>query len=106
MVSIIQTNLKNFISSLQPNLRRKIMHHELNCKCFGGDESVVANMISLAAMGNIKDAELMAYNLVSGNLSKRDSKLCSEDIGLGLRLMLDRFPIPIISSTNPRGMTH
>jgi hypothetical protein len=56
-------------------------------------------------MGNIKDAELMAYNLVSGNLVK-EIVSCSEDIGLGLRLMLDRFPIPIISSTNPRGMTH
>jgi hypothetical protein len=62
-------------------------------------------MISLSAMGNIKDAELMAYNLVSGNLVK-EIVSCSEDIGLGLRLMLDRFPIPIISSYNPRGMTH
>jgi len=56
-------------------------------------------------MGNIKDAELMAYNLVSGNLVK-EIVSCSKDIGLGLRLMLDRFPIPIISSINPRGMRH
>ena len=62
-------------------------------------------MISLAAMGNIKDAELLAFNLVSGNLVKEIVSY-SEDIGLGLRLMLDRFPIPIISSHNPRGMTH
>ena len=96
---------EEFYIKLATQSRRKIMHHELNCKCFGGDESVVANMISLAAMGNIKDAELLAFNLVSGNLVKEIVSY-SEDIGLGLRLMLDRFPIPIISSHNPRGMTH
>jgi len=56
-------------------------------------------------MGNIKDAELLAFNLVSGNLVKEIVSY-SEDIGLGLRLILDRFPIPIISSHIPRGMTH
>jgi hypothetical protein len=85
--------------------RRKIMHHELNCKYFGGDESVVANMITLAAMGNVKDAELLAFNLVSGNLVKEIVSY-SKEIGSGLRLMLDRFPIPVISSHNPRAMTH
>jgi len=81
------------------------MHHELNCKCFGGDESVVANMISLAAMGNIRDAELLAFSLVSGH-SVKEIVSYSEDISLSLRLMLVLFPIPIISSHNPRGMLH
>jgi hypothetical protein len=73
------------------------MHHELNCKCFGGDESAVANIISFAAIGNVKDAELLAYNLVSGNLAKEIVNY-AEDIGLGLRLMLERFPIPIVTT--------
>ena len=77
----------------------------MNCKCFGGDESAVANIISFAAIGNVKDAELLAYNLVSGDLAKEIVNY-AEHIGLGLRLMLDRFPMPIISTHNPRGMCH
>ena len=96
---------EEFYLKLATQSRRKIMHHELNCKCFGGDESAVANIISFAAIGNVKDAELLAYNLVSGDLAKEIVNY-AEHIGLGLRLMLDRFPIPIISTHNPRGMCH
>ncbi len=77
--------------------RHYILWIKLNCKCFGDNKSVVANYIFFTTNGNVKDAELLIYNLVSGDLAKEIVNY-TKDYGLGLRLMLNWFQISIISS--------
>ena len=96
---------EEFFVCLATKSRRKVMHHEVECTCFGGDESVIANMISLAAIGDIKDAELFAYNLVSGDTAVT-LVAHADNIGLALRIMLERYPVPIFSLSQKPPTTH
>ena len=41
------------------------MKHDLDCKCFGGDESCFANIFGFASEGKQDDALLLASNLIA-----------------------------------------
>ena len=85
-----------FVHVLVHKSRRKIMRHEPNCKCFGGDESAIANIIAAAAAGDREEAQMLASNLVPCEVA-RQLVQPAEDIGLALHLMLERFPNPVFS---------
>lgn len=94
-----------FFNLLVKNSRRQIMRHDIDCTCFGGDESAVANIISLAARGDLEEAELLASNLMACKAAK---KLIApaEEVGLALHLMLERFPLPVLSKINASRTKH
>jgi hypothetical protein len=96
--SIYEGLLADFVQVLAQKSRRRIMRHEPNCKCFGGDESAIANMIAAAAGGDREEAQLLAANLVPCEIANQLVGP-AEDIGLALHLMLERFPNPVFSQS-------
>lgn len=96
---------ENFVTDLATKSRRKIMRHDVDCTCFGGDESAIANIISLAAMGDVEEAELLASNLLPCRIAKT-LVATAEEIGLALNLMLDRFTLPVLTSPNNPSTKH
>jgi hypothetical protein len=49
--------------------RRPLMRHHLTCKCLGGDEACIAQVVSAALAGDRDDAMLMATLLVRADLA-------------------------------------
>jgi hypothetical protein len=66
--------------------RRPLMRHSLHCKCLGADESCFANFISAAAMGERKDAMLIATLLVRPDVAPMLTSLAAE-VGHALKQM-------------------
>jgi hypothetical protein len=96
---------EEFFTFLATKSRRKVMRHEIDCTCFGGDESAIANMIALAAIGDIQEAELLASNLVPC----KDAKTLvahAEAIGLALSLMLEKYPLPVLTQPSTPSTKH
>jgi len=85
--------------------RRQVMRHDIDCKCFCGDEAAIANMIVRAAKGDIQDAELMAGNLVPCETAPTLVAV-AEQVGLALILMLERFPLPVLTSYRSPSQYH
>lgn len=55
------------MTALLKDARRPVMRHGLGCKCFGGDESVFANMMAAAVGRDRDDAMLFASTLMTGH---------------------------------------
>ncbi|MCY4304688.1 MAG: hypothetical protein OXC62_07935 [Aestuariivita sp.] len=66
--------------------RRPLLHHQVNCKCLGADESCFANFIGYASEGNREDALLIATNLIRPGMAAQLVNL-AQDFGIALRLM-------------------
>lgn len=49
--------------------RRPLMRHDLTCRCLGGDEACVAQLVSAALSGDRDDAMLMATLLVRADMA-------------------------------------
>ncbi|MEC7761914.1 MAG: hypothetical protein VX874_08420 [Pseudomonadota bacterium] len=49
--------------------RRALMRHHLTCRCLGGDEACVAQVVSAALAGERDDAMLMAALLVRADMA-------------------------------------
>ena len=58
--------------------RRPLMHHSVNCKCLGADESCFANFIACAATGEREDAMLIATLLVRPDVAPLITDLAAE----------------------------
>ena len=58
--------------------RRPLMHHSVNCKCLGADESCFANFIACAATGEREDAMLIATLLVRPDVAPLITALAAE----------------------------
>ena len=46
--------------------RRPMMRHGLGCRCVGSDEAVFANLLAIAATGDMEDAMIVASLLAPG----------------------------------------
>lgn len=76
--------------------RRPLMHHQVTCKCLGGDEACFANLVALACDGDREDAMLMATLLVRADFASGLVSL-AQNFGLALRQMTMRagaLPLP------------
>ena len=95
----------SFMLILMHKSRRKIMRHGINCQCFGGDESAVANMIAAAAAGDYDEAVLLAAHLVHAHTADELVKP-AEEIGLVFNRMLGRFSDTVIQTHRPSKSKH
>ena len=57
----------DLMTTVLENARRPVMRHGLGCTCFGGDESVFANLVAAAAAQDRDDALLFASTLMRGH---------------------------------------
>lgn len=85
--SMHSSTFASFMLVLIHKSRRKIMRHQATCKCFGGDESAIANMIAAAAAGDIEEALLLASHLVPSK-SAHELMQPAEEISLAFDQML------------------
>ncbi len=66
--------------------RRPLMHHAVQCKCLGADESCFANFVAVAADGEREDALLIATLLVRPDVAPLIAS-CAFDFGIALKRM-------------------
>lgn len=52
------------VFTIEANMLRPLMRHGVTCTCVGSDEAVFANMVRLAAAGEIHEASLIATLMV------------------------------------------
>lgn len=79
--------LDRMLTLLMRHSRRPLMYHSLPCRCLGGDESALANMVAAAASGDHEDARLFALSF-SHARHIRAITAAAEDIGLALERMM------------------
>ncbi len=75
--------------------RRPLMHHSVQCKCLGADESCFANFIAAAAGGEREDAMLFASLLVRVDVAPMIVS-CAADFGLALKRMRLAAPVDLV----------
>jgi len=54
------------MATVLSGMRRPLMRHGTECRCFGGDESAFANMVAAALSDEIEDAMIFAAALMRG----------------------------------------
>ncbi|MEM7237377.1 MAG: hypothetical protein AAF501_06080 [Pseudomonadota bacterium] len=77
--------------------RRPLMRHDVACKCLGGDESALANMVGAAVAGEREDAALLAALLVRPDMAFALAT-SAEQAGLALQQMILRSVPPEMSA--------
>jgi hypothetical protein len=73
----------DFAEVLCDRVRRPLMRHDLRCDCVGGDEAVVAQLLSLAAEGAREDAMMILSLIVPGD-RLLPALHCAERAGLAV----------------------
>ncbi len=73
--------------------RRPLVSHGLKCGCLGADENCFAQMVAAASEGAREDAMMMAALMVRPDFAPALAAL-SEELGLALRRMTKRSPVP------------
>ena len=83
--------------------RRPMLRHHINCRCFGGDESVFANCIGAIVAGNREDAELFAALIVDHQVSQQ---FVAEAEALGVAAQLISSRREVVPRRAPGNVVH
>lgn len=70
--------------------RRPLMRHAIDCKCLGGDEACFAQLVGLAAEGDLHEATLMASLMVPAGYAPKLAESARE-FGHALARMAGRL---------------
>ena len=67
--------------------RRKLVRHDLNCKCVGADENCFAQLVTLSTLKEKEDAMLISVLLSDSSIAPAIVGL-AEDFGMGINALL------------------
>ena len=79
--------LQFLFSKLQNNGRRRLVRHDLNCKCVGADENCFAQLVTRSTCVDKKDAILIGILLTDADLAP-ELVYAAEDFAAGVRGLL------------------
>lgn len=98
--------LARLMDCLIAGQRRAIMRHDLNCACFGGDESAFANMVAATTAGDREDAMAFALTLMRPDAAWQ-AVIVAEGFGLALLRLARVFaPSPVGTPAKTSSRTH
>ena len=79
--------LQFLFSKLQNNGRRRLVRHDLNCKCVGADENCFAQLVTRSTYADKKDAILIGILLTDADLAP-ELVYAAEDFAAGVIALL------------------
>ena len=79
--------LQFLFSKLQNNGRRRLVSHELNCKCVGADENCFAQLVTRSTYTDKNDAILIGILLTDADLAP-ELVYAAEDFAQGVQALL------------------
>ena len=79
--------LQFLFSKLQNHGRRRLVRHDLNCKCVGADESCFAQLVTRSTYVDKKDAILIGILLTDADLAP-ELVYAAEDFAVGVQALL------------------
>ena len=79
--------LQFLFSKLQNNGRRRLVRHDLNCKCVGADENCFAQLVTRSTCVDKKDAILIGTLLTDADLAP-ELVYAAEDFAAGVKALL------------------
>ena len=79
--------LQFLFSKLQNNGRRRLVRHDLNCKCVGADENCFAQLVTRSTYLDKKDAILIGILLTDADLAP-ELVYAAEDFAEGVQALL------------------
>ena len=79
--------LQFLFSKLQNNGRRRLVRHDLNCKCVGADENCFAQLVTRSTYTDKNDAILIGILLTDANLAP-ELVYAAEDFAQGVQALL------------------
>ena len=80
--------LQFLFSKLQNNGRRRLVSHDLNCKCVGADENCFAQLVTRSTYVDKKDAILIGILLTDADLAP-ELVCAAEDFAVGVQALLN-----------------
>ena len=79
--------LQFLFSKLQNSGRRRLVSHDLNCKCVGADENCFAQLVTRSSNTDKRDAILIGILLSNADLAP-ELVYAAEDLAVGVRSLL------------------
>ena len=79
--------LQFLFSKLQNSGRRRLVSHDLNCKCVGADENCFAQLVTRSTYVDKKDAILIGILLTDADLAP-ELVYAAEDFAVGVQALL------------------
>ena len=79
--------LQFLYNKLQNNGRRRLVSHDLNCKCVGADENCFAQLVTRSTYTDKKDSILIGLLLTDADLAP-ELVYAAEDFAVGVRALL------------------
>ena len=79
--------LQFLFSKLQNSGRRRLVSHDLNCKCVGADENCFAQLVTRSTYTDKKDAILIGILLTNADLAP-ELVFAAEDLAEGVQALL------------------
>jgi hypothetical protein len=79
----------DLLKTIEDNMLRPLVRHGVACGCVGSDEAVFANMVRMAAEGELHEASLIATLMVRPAHAERVA-LMAADVGSTLRTLVAR----------------
>ena len=80
-------SLQFLFSKLQNNGRRRLVRHDLNCKCVGIDENCFAQLVTRSTSADKKDAILIGILLTDADMAP-ELVYAAEDFAVGVQALL------------------
>ena len=80
--------LQFLFRKLQNNGRRRLVSHDLNCKCVGADENCFAQLVTRSTYVDKKDAILIGILLTDADLAP-ELVYAAEDFAVGIQTLLN-----------------
>ena len=82
--------LQFLYNKLQNNGRRRLVSHDLNCKCVGADENCFAQLVTRSTYTDKKDSILIGLLLTDADLAP-ELVYAAEDFAQGVQALLQRI---------------
>ena len=82
--------LQFLYNKLQNNGRRRLVSHDLNCKCVGADENCFAQLVTRSTYTDKKDSILIGVLLTDADLAP-ELVYAAEDFAVGVQALLKRI---------------
>ena len=79
--------LQFLYNKLQNNGRRRLVSHDLNCKCVGADENCFAQLVTRSTYTDKKDSILIGLLLTDADLAP-ELVYAAEDFAVGVQALL------------------
>ena len=79
--------LQFLYNKLQNNGRRRLVSHDLNCKCVGADENCFAQLVTRSSNNDKRDAILIGILLSNADIAP-ELVYAAEDLAVGVRSLL------------------